>query len=343
MSILTDPKEAIGRDGLATTTDGKVMMVYTGETPWHGLGTKFDSLMTTVQAVNGAMMPEVEEIPAFYEWNGKRFQSVDKKVIVRKDNGQYISTVGKDYKVLQFSEALGDTMDGLIGEGNAMIETAGIIRNGAIGWMQAKLPGDIVIEGSKGKDILQRYILASTSHDGSRKTEYATTLRRVVCRNTLRAARESLDKGSVTVRHTKNAEKRLSKVGSLLADANEFYAKFAHAANLMSVKAVTEQIAKDYLSLLVPDKKDAKNTSRTENIRAEILNLANAGMGNDMDGVKGSLWALYNGATEYADYHRGTRGENETERKENRLESVFFGSGVDFKEKAFELAYEMAK
>ena len=337
-----DVKEMLGRDGLAQAVDGSVMMVYTGETPWHSLGTKFESLMTTRQALMGAKFPRMMEIPATYTLDGKLVNIPDRKVIIREDNKTYISTVGINYKVSQFEEALADTMDGLMGEGGAFIETAGVLRNGATGWMQARLPGDIIVPGTKGKDVLQRFILASTSHDGTSNATYREIVRRVVCGNTHRRALNDKHYGLASVRHSKNMPKNLSKVGSILYKANEYYKVFADSVGLLASKGTTDQTVKDFLMELIPDKADAKHKTRSENIRAEIMGLAVNGRGQDMDGVKGTLWALYNGVTEYVDYHRGTRGESDAVRAENRLESVFFGSGAELKDSAFELAVKMA-
>ncbi len=327
---------------IGTGVNGVVGMVFTGATPWHGLGKKMDALFTTKQALAEAGFPDMVEIPATYQYQGNTFNTPDKKVIIRKDNGSYVSTVGINYNLSQYSESLGDTMDGLIGEGGAMIETAGILGNGARGWMQARLPGDIAIERSGGKDVIQRFILAHTAHDGTANASYRITGRRVVCKNTLEMAFGEENFGMVSVRHSKNMDAKLSKVGSILAKANAQYAKFAESINLFAEKDLTETVIKDYLNTLIPDKANAKHKTRSENIRAEIARLAVVGMGQDMDGVKGTLWALYNGVTEYVDYHRGTRGESDSDRAENRLESVFFGSGKELKDQAFKLAVAMA-
>lgn len=330
-------------DNIGTGIGGVVGMVFTGETPWHKKGTKFAQLFTTKEALEAAGFPDMVEIPAMYRYQGNTFNSPDKKVILRKDNASYVSTVGIGYKVSQYSESLGETMDSLIGEGGAFIETAGILGNGAKGWMQARLPGDIAIERSGGKDVIEKYILAYTAHDGTANASYRITARRVVCQNTLEMAFGEQNFGLVSVRHSKNMEKNLSKVGNILKDASTAYAEFAESINLFAEKDLTENLVKDYLNTLIPDKANAKHKTRSENIRAEIANLSRVGMGQDMEGVKGTLWALYNGVTEYVDFHRGTRGDSDDSRAENRLESVFFGSGLDMKEDAYKLALSMAK
>lgn len=328
---------------LGIGTHGNVGMVFTGETPWHKNGKRVASLMTTAQACDHFGMPEMVELPAYFNVDGKPVMVPDKKIIMRKDTREYISTVGTGYKVIQFKEAFREMGDGLIGEGGAHIETAGILGNGAKGWMMARLPEDITVEGTKGKDTIKRYLLIYTSHDGTAHLSVITSPVRTVCENTVAAAFAEMDAGSLSIRHSKNAKLKMSLAASVLANANEHYKRFAESINLFASTGTSEDTVKDYLNRLIPDKADAKHKTRSENIRAEIANLSRVGVGQDMDGVKGTLWALYNGVTEYVDYHRGTRGDSDANRAENRLESLWFGSGAEMKAEAFDLALAMAK
>jgi hypothetical protein len=45
---------------------------------------------------------------------------------------------------------------------------------------------------------------------------------------------------------------------------------------------------------------------------------------------------MYNAVTEYVDHHRGPQGE-ELAKIDRRLNSAWFGSGAEMKEKAWEL------
>jgi phage/plasmid-like protein (TIGR03299 family) len=324
-------------------THGKVGMVYTGAAPWHKDGQEALGLMTTTEACDFVGMPEMMELASEYTLDGQIYRVPDKKIIVRKDTKEYISTVGDGYTVVQFREAFQEMGDELIGAGGAHIETAGILGNGSKGWLMARLPGDIVVDGTKGKDSIRRYLLIYTAHDGTAKLSVITSPVRTVCENTVRAAFAEMDAGSVSIRHSKNAKVQMSKASATLAAANEHYAKFAESINLFASKGTSEDTVREYLMNLIPDKADAKHKTRSENIRAEIANLAVNGKGQDMEGVKGTVWALYNGVTEYVDHSRGTRGDSDAVRAENRLESVWFGSGAQLKDKAFNLALAMAK
>ena len=62
------------------------------------------------------------------------------------------------------------------------------------------------------------------------------------------------------------------------------------------------------------------------------------GKGNTDEAVKGTLWAAYNGVTEFADFKlvAGTRTQS------GRVERSWFGDGSKLKESAYETAVECA-
>ena len=99
---------------------------------------------------------------------------------------------------------------------------------------------------------------------------------------------------------------------------------------------------KTYLEALIPDNAKADNNSRTQNIRAEIRQLARFGKGNNEDGVRGSWWAALNGVTEYVDHSRSARGGDTAAKTESRFDSSTFGSGARLKQEALEMALQQS-
>jgi hypothetical protein len=63
---------------------------------------------------------------------------------------------------------------------------------------------------------------------------------------------------------------------------------------------------------------------------------------NTLPGMRGTLWAALNAATEFADHQRRFRGTSSAARAENRLDSIWFGSSADFKGVAYRSAQELA-
>ena len=60
------------------------------------------------------------------------------------------------------------------------------------------------------------------------------------------------------------------------------------------------------------------------------------GKGADMASAKGTAWGLVNGITEYVDTHRKARNQD------YRLDSAWFGTGAQIKERAFQHAMALA-
>jgi hypothetical protein len=92
-----------------------------------------------------------------------------------------------------------------------------------------------------------------------------------------------------------------------------------------------------YLRALVPDPADAKPT-RAEKSRRTIAHLFNGHQaGADHDAVRGNAYGLLNAVTQFVDHYRTVRTTKTATRAENRMESVLYGSGARFRDRAYGL------
>lgn len=137
-------------------------------------------------------MPEVKvpklEVPGYF-------------ATVRTDTDQVLGMVGKDYKIVQNTDAF-TFFDSIVGGDGIMCETAGAL--GSAGqkiFITAKLP-DYIKVGSD--DLIEKYIFLTTTHDGSGSITAAFTPIRVICQNTLSMALSSCS-NVVKIRHTDSA------------------------------------------------------------------------------------------------------------------------------------------
>jgi len=96
-----------------------------------------------------------------------------------------------------------------------------------------------------------------------------------------------------------------------------------------------------FFKALYPEPADGKN-KRSENVRAELFRLFEGGIGQDIPGIRRSAWAALHAVTEYVDHFRPTKGGSDIERTSRRLQSQWFGSGAKLKQRAWELALDMA-
>jgi Domain of unknown function (DUF932) len=61
------------------------------------------------------------------------------------------------------------------------------------------------------------------------------------------------------------------------------------------------------------------------------------GKGNEQKGVAGTLWAAYNGVTEYVDYRKYAKANDD-----RQVEAIWFGDGYSTKARAFTAAEKYA-
>jgi phage/plasmid-like protein (TIGR03299 family) len=309
--------------------NGKASMMYVGSAPWHNLGIKLAQPATAEEAILSAQLDyRVEKKPIRAIISGRQHADVPHHfATVRLDTNAVLGVVGDRYTVLQNRDAF-TFFDSLVGTGEAIYETAGALGRGERIWILAKLPGFIKVHG---KDIVNKYLLLTNSHDGSSLVRAKLTPIRVVCSNTLSLALSGMEE-EVRIRHTPSAVEKLEQAHKLLGLTNQLYDQLDFILNRMALKKVTDKQLLEYVKRLIPDT-EAENQTRTENIRSKILELHESGQGANLS--RGSLWGAYNAVTEYTDHIQNTGNAS------RRLNSVWFGGGERLKMKAFALASAM--
>jgi phage/plasmid-like protein (TIGR03299 family) len=314
--------------------NGRASMMYFGESPWHRLGQKLDRPATAEEAIKAAQMDyEVRPYPVFAEVNGVMVPVPDRFATVRTDTREALGVVSSGYRILQNAKAF-EFFDGLVGSGEAMYHTAGVLGRGERVWILAKLPDYIRING---EDIVEKYLLLTHGHDGKTAIVGKVTPIRVVCENTLSQAM-SLAGLSVKVSHTSGMEDNLRKAHQMLGLTNKLYADLGEIFKAMSLRKITSRELVDYVTNLVPDldpkvgedpdKYDNRNRNRFET-RDKILELVEVGRGS----APGTLWGAYNGVTEFAD-HVGRQNADPGD----IARASMFGAREDLKVRAFDLA-----
>ena len=321
-------------------------MFYYGEIPWHKEGTELELPANSEEAIEfGGLDWEVETVGL--KTDEEPPSKVDTRfAIVRKDipKGHAERVVGvahKDFRPLQNREGI-RIFDSIFGRGKRVYHTGGYLGVGEAIWLLAELPKKIrVLEG----DEVMPYALFTNSHNGSIAIDFRLTTVRVVCQNTLSLALNDDMRKTVFKR---------SHQGSYAGLENEVKAFFADTLNAvddleaqfrqMVYRKFDDDLVKEYVESLFPmpvRPKKADVDSRVERLfmarlqkieRAQegVNYLRKAGLGMDLPGVQGSLWATFNAVLEYVDHHaaKGAPG----------ISSTLLGTGAALKRKAFDLA-----
>lgn len=283
--------------------NGQASMFYIDDTPWHGLGTRLHRPATAQEAIRAAHLDwSVSKTPVFTTVHGQRLVVPDTIAIV--------------------------------GENAVIYHTAGALGQGERIWLLAKLPGQMRVVGD---DVADKYLLLANSHDGKGSIQIKFTSVRVVCQNTLTLAFGGGEFFRLV--HTPDVKERLKSAGQLLAQIRTRYTSMKEALQAMSRVPVNSSRLTEYLTeaFQPSDSADDAALIRAERNRDWAGRFFEEGRGNRLPGVRGTLWAAFNGVTELLD-HRRTR-----QSPHQRLTSLWFGDNYRLKARAFSLAQKKAE
>lgn len=129
-----------------------------------------------------------------------------RKAIVRPDTGAILGIFRPGYKVHDYDQWLITNVEGLL-DADLQIGSAGLLRGGAVAWVQVEMADTLNAAGVE----FRPFLTATTSLDGSIATTYQTGAQVVVCDNTLSAALTTADT-RVKVRHSANSLDKLTQV-----------------------------------------------------------------------------------------------------------------------------------
>jgi len=307
-------------------------MFYINEVPWHGLGTPLNKPATAQEAIQAAQLDwPVIKLPLTA--GSKHIQVPDKFAVVRKTGNlvqktdPVLGVVGKDYTPLQNRDAF-RFFDPIVGQNAAVYHTAGALGNGERVWILAKLPGHIRVAGD---DITEKYLLLSNSHDGKSSVTVKFTPVRVVCQNTLTLA---LDGSGYRVPHHSDIHEKLNQAREMLGLINEKYADLEQTFQAMSRVKLDSHRLSEYLAAVYPDSAEPDKQALIKRDRDWSEYFFDQGKGNRMSGVAGSLWAGFNGVTEWIDHRKTRQNSNQ------RLNSAWFGESARIKSRAYSVAMD---
>jgi phage/plasmid-like protein (TIGR03299 family) len=193
----------------------------------------------------------------------------NRKAIVRDDTYEVLGVPSSRYVPHQFDDSLLKNVSNIIDD-DLVIGSAGLLKNGAIGWVQIEMP-----ENSKVGDVEFRpNLLATTSFNGSIATTYKRTVTVVVCDNT-RAVALRENGQEIRIRHTANSALKVQDARTALNIVHELENQFAAEVTQLLNQSVSDHQFEIFLSKIVPVKdQDAKQAiTRADNTKNELLTL----------------------------------------------------------------------
>jgi phage/plasmid-like protein (TIGR03299 family) len=306
---------------------------YTGETPWHGIGTYLPEPVESQEAIiAGGLNWQVELNEVYSDILPKepglpllKIKIPRCRSVIRTDKNIPLGTVGKNYYLLQNADAF-KFADSLVKDGSLRYEVAGALGQGERVWLLGKLGSYDVVPNDK----VDQYIFLYNVHDGSGSLRVLFTPIRVVCANTARAALQAGKEDGVRFRHTSNMMDKIKQAQDLLGISNEVYKEYRDFTKFIATVQLNNNKVEELVKEIIPNPvKQSKEeqafgfveevSTRTKNKRNKVIELFESGIGQDLPGVAGTGWALYNAVTQYLNYEASVRGSNKANR---RLEKI---------------------
>jgi phage/plasmid-like protein (TIGR03299 family) len=319
---------------------------------WHQLGVVIDGELPAREAFRIAKADfQVAGRPVF----DQDMQAITGyQAITRVDNGKTLSVMTQTYTPIQnealirIAEALHEdtSMDAVcvLADGKRVTFTARV--RGAEGDV---LPGDPV----------QQYLIGCTSHDGAIPFQLLFSPVRVVCQNTLSAAlglaaNQRQRNGSISVRHTKNADALITRLPELvdvrrrqfLGGLEELKQMAATPCSSSQFRQYISEVFADQLCGTVNTVRGDHSTSRKKTLEdlpawpSLLHKFEGRAIGSDVARFNGTSWSAYQAVTEYLSHETG-KSKNQTEGLRKRFESLYWGKNSDLIQTAHELALQI--
>lgn len=298
------------------------------EKAWHGLGQIIQDYPTSAEALKFAGLDYQVEKQKIYT---QKHDSENPQILVpeyfatmRKDTGDVLGIVGKDYKVVQNADAF-SFFDSIVGGDGIQYETAGALGKGERIFITAKLPGYIKVGR---EDLIEQYLFLTTSHDGYGSITAAFTPVRIVCNNTLNAALHN-HTNSVKIRHTANAKERLEQAHKVMGISNQLAGQLEEIFNRWTrVKITDPEVLKLVQQAMCPNKEvlDNLQTGQFDELSTAFNNICNSVFDYAMSSptqqtetTRGTLFGAYNAVTGYFQNIRNYKNG------EAKIKSLFYG------------------
>jgi phage/plasmid-like protein (TIGR03299 family) len=260
--------------------------------------------------------------------------------IWRPDERKVLGTASPSYQVipnqrlLDFASALREECD---------MDTVVVLRGGAKVAFTAKIRGTDreVVPGDK----IHQNVVGYLGHDGTTAFGGMFTNVRVVCANTLGYAQNDANRHGrqFTIRHTENDVAQIDSIIASIDMARQTFDRVVDDYQAMREVPMTTELYRHFLERVyqVPDVKLESGETRPGRIDdmprkwAQLEHAWNYGLGRDIPGVAGTLYAGINAITEVETSQR-TKGAGK-----RRMHSTLFGTGRSVVQRANDLAREL--
>lgn len=310
--------------------NGVAQFAYSGEKPWHNLGKEVPADLTPQQIMEAAGLNwEVRKFPTYAILNEEESEVINtgRSALIRMSDHKLLDVVTDDWNIVQNQEAF-EFFNEFVMAGDMSMEVAGSLKGGQIVWGLARIKESF--ELFKG-DRVDNFLLFTNYHKYGNSTTVQLTPIRVVCNNTLTLSLNSYVDNMVRYSHRKVFSEREVKV--VLGIATDKINRYKEMAEFLGSKMAPKESIVEYFERLFPTSEKKKESGIMSKNAEKALAILETQPGAEF--ADGSWWQPYNAATFLVDHDMGRSDES-------RLQSAWYGTGKTLKNKALELALEMA-
>lgn len=314
---------------------------------WHGLGLVNDEELTASESFEkiGPYDVHLEDLVTPSGLNTGLRAIVRDPVPGIDDQPRFFGSVGPEYQLITPWNAV-KIWDSAV---TRHVETIGVLYSGSTIFITTKLPSFDV-----KNDQVDNYLLFVSPMDGLAAAQLRVTPVRVVCNNTLVAAK-SQSSVAYKVVHDEHAVQRLTQwLGGAMEIIETKTEGLKEAFRAMADRRLTPDevqmiLERAYVMPKTPVKnapdhvmvqraKDYEFAVQAVNRQREAARqiFDGKGVGQETEAAKGTAWGLYNSIVELGDYGRSTK-------LESRAVDTLFGQRASAKERAFEAVLDELK
>lgn len=261
---------------------------------------------------------EVAGAPLTFQYEdpiGRTYQNPvpDKKVMMRKDTGQYLGTVGNNWEPVQ-PAVLYDMAGELINATDGSINGVVSLFDGAVIGINFKLAEREYIEHDK-VDI---NFLMLTAFNGAYGLSGSA-----VCHRLSTDSRANTNNKVFSLNHTKFIHNRIQVVKDMLKYYNQEITSFDILMNRLVTRPMSQETAIEWFRSLFP----RPNSQRSERILSNSVStfrriLIRQEIDENIPGVKGTSYGAWSALCDYVNHHRTVRVHNGRDEEEVRFQSI---------------------
>lgn len=231
------------------------------------------------------------------------------KALLKSGSGDILNVVQNSYTVVQNDE-LWDIVDFVVEQPNVMYETAGILKNGAVLWVLAKIDEPTMVTGDNSE--IYPYICVSTTHDGTGACRADATSVRVVCWNTFSGAQSQSKRTgrNFTFRHTKNVKNKIEDAKMALKGVGDSHRAFMELSEELAQVKLSKDQRELFVTQFIPMPPEALISKRVmtnvETARNKVRSVFDSP--TTADAHKFTGYGAFQAGIEYLDFMRATKG-----------------------------------